>query len=79
MIPYMIPVEGSSHVGAIGYNIDDSHLFVEYRHKENTVIYCYQNVTATDFLGLLEAESKGKWIHACIKSHPELFPFALVL
>lgn len=59
----MIPVE-SSNLNSVGYDPDRAVLVIEFHHGG---VYEYYDVPESEYTGLLEAESKGKYFHAHIK------------
>lgn len=74
------PVE-SSQIAAVGYDGATNVLVVEFRSKEPTepnTLYAYQNVSRELYADLKTAPSVGKFFHAEIKKHPDLFPFMKV-
>lgn len=58
----MIPVE-SSMVDSVGYDEETRCLQVVFNTSK---VYCYEDVPPEIFQGLLEAESKGRYIRAYI-------------
>lgn len=58
----MIPVE-SSMIDSAGYDEETRRLQVIFNTGK---VYCYEDVPPEVFQGLLEAESKGSYMHACI-------------
>lgn len=58
----MIPVE-SSMVDSVGYDEETRCLQVVFNTSR---VYCYEDVPPEIFQGLLEAESKGRYIRAYI-------------
>jgi len=59
-----IPVS-SSNIYAIGYDADSQALEVEFT---NGAVYSYSGVPSGEFEGFMSADSKGKYLHANIKS-----------
>lgn len=55
----------SSNISAIGYDIDNQILEVEFT---NGAIYSYSGVPSDEYEGFMSADSKGKYLHANIKS-----------
>ncbi|KQP40997.1 KTSC domain-containing protein [Pseudorhodoferax sp. Leaf274] len=55
----------SSNVFAIGYDSDDAVLEVEFK---NGSVYSYSGVPLADYEGLMNADSKGTYLHANIKT-----------
>ena len=55
----------SSNVDQIGYDKDISELHVKFKNSE--IIYVYLDIPEYIFQGLLDAPSKGSYIHREIK------------
>lgn len=55
----------SSNISAIGYDVDSQMLEVEFN---NGSVYQYTGVPESEYEGLMGADSKGKYLHANIKS-----------
>lgn len=55
----LIPCE-SSNIEAFGYGPKSKSLWVLFK---NNVIYKYKDISYDSFIGLLNAESKGKWVN----------------
>ena len=66
----MIPVI-SSNVVSIGYKDKNKELFVTFKNGS----YVYTEVPKTEFEGLLNAPSKGKYIHQHIKGY---YPYSRI-
>ena len=62
MLPKMISVQ-STMIRELGYNATTSELIVAYK-KGN--VYIYKDVDERDYWGLLNAESKGEYMHVHI-------------
>jgi hypothetical protein len=73
-MPVMHPVD-SSNLEAVGYDEEESLLYVAFAPKRNTsrTLYRYFNVDSSVFSGLLSAESKGKYFHQNIRN--EGYPY----
>ncbi len=56
----------SSNISAIGYDADSEILEVEFT---NGAVYAYSGVPSGEYQGFMNADSKGKYLHANIKSH----------
>lgn len=72
-----LPVK-SSQVVSIGYSPGTLELDVEFKSydpKKGPSIYRYRNVSATDYAGIIGAESIGKAINATLKKNPTKHPF----
>lgn len=54
----------SSHVRAIGYDEETQTLEVEFN---NGAVYQYSDVPKEEHEGLMNADSKGKYMHANVK------------
>ncbi len=54
----------SSNISAIGYDSDSEMLEVEFT---NGAVYSYSGVTLGEYDGFMNADSKGKYLHANIK------------
>lgn len=54
----------SSNISAIGYDLDSEMLEVEFT---NGVVYSYSGVPLGEYEGFMNADSKGKYLHANIK------------
>jgi hypothetical protein len=59
-----IPVT-SSNIRAIGYDSDSEILELEFNDGS---VYQYSGVPATEYEGMMNADSKGKYLHANIKN-----------
>lgn len=55
----------SSNISAIGYDTDSQTLQVEFT---NGVVYQYSNFPVGEYEGFMNADSKGKYLHANIKN-----------
>jgi len=55
----------SSNISAIGYDADSQTLEVEFT---NGAVYSYTGVPSGEHDGLMGADSKGKYLHANIKT-----------
>ena len=55
----------SSNISAIGYDLDSKVLEVEFT---NGAVYSYSGVPPDEYEGFMNADSKGKYLHANIKS-----------
>ena len=66
----MIPVV-SSNVVSIGYKDKNKELFVTFKNGS----YVYTEVPKAEFEGLLNAPSKGKYIHQHIKGY---YPYSRI-
>lgn len=60
----------SSNISAIGYDSDSEMLEVEFT---NGAVYSYSGVPLGEYEGLMNADSKGKYLHANIKGR---YPYA---
>jgi len=56
----------SSHISAIGYDAENLVLEVEFN---NGAVYSYSGVPSDEYHGFMNADSKGKYLHANIKNH----------
>lgn len=54
----------SSNISAIGYDSDSEMLEVEFT---NGAVYSYSGVPLGEYDGFMNADSKGKYLHANIK------------
>jgi KTSC domain len=54
----------SSNISAIGYDADSQTLEVEFT---NGSVYQYSSVPSDEYEGFMNADSKGKYLHANIK------------
>jgi hypothetical protein len=54
----------SSNISAIGYDPDGQVLEVEFT---NGAVYSYSGVPPGEYEGLMNADSKGRYLHASIK------------
>ena len=54
----------SSHIDSIGYDPDKQIMEVEFKDKS---VYQYFEVPEHLYLGIMQAESKGKYLHQRIK------------
>lgn len=59
----MIPVS-SSNLASVGYDSETRTMRVEFR---NDAVYDYHNVPQEEFEGLINASSKGSYLHQNIK------------
>lgn len=59
----------SSNISAIGYDADSQTLEVEFT---NGSVYEYSGVPPNEYEGFMDADSKGKYLHANIKDR---YPF----
>ena len=59
----------SSNISAIGYDADNQVLEVEFT---NGAVYSYSGVPTGECEGFMNADSKGKYLHANIKNR---YPF----
>lgn len=55
----------SSNISAIGYDTDSQVLEVEFT---NGAVYSYSGVPSDEYEGFMNADSKGKYLHANIKN-----------
>lgn len=55
----------SSNISAIGYDADNQVLEVEFT---NGAVYSYSDVPSGEYDGFMNADSKGKYLHANIKN-----------
>lgn len=55
----------SSNISAIGYDADNQVLEVEFT---NGAVYSYSGVPSGEYEGFMNADSKGKYLHANIKN-----------
>jgi hypothetical protein len=55
----------SSNISAIGYDPDSEVLEVEFT---NGAVYSYSGVPSGEYEGFINADSKGKYLHANIKN-----------
>ena len=55
----------SSNISSIGYDPDSSMLEVEFN---NGAVYSYSGVPPGEYEGFMNADSKGKYLHANIKN-----------
>lgn len=55
----------SSNISAIGYDVDSGTLEVEFT---NGAVYSYSGVPPGEYEGFMSADSKGKYLHANIKT-----------
>lgn len=55
----------SSNVSSIGYDADSQTLEVEFN---NGAVYQYSGVPEYEYDGIMNADSKGKYLHSNIKS-----------
>jgi len=60
----------SSNISAIGYDADAQVLEVEFT---NGSVYSYSDVPSGEYEGFINADSKGKYLHANIKDR---YPFS---
>ena len=60
----------SSNISAIGYDADNNVLEVEFT---NGAVYSYSGVPPGEYETFMNADSKGKYLHANIKNR---YPFA---
>ena len=56
----------SSNISAIGYDSDSEMLEVEFT---NGAVYSYSGVPLGEYDSFMNADSKGKYLHANIKGH----------
>ena len=59
----------SSDIASIGYDEDDQILEVEFNSGS---VYQYSGVPSSEYNGIMNADSKGKYLHANIKNR---YPF----
>jgi hypothetical protein len=59
----------SSNIAAIGYDEDNQILEVEFN---DGAVYQYSGVPSSEYDGIMNADSKGKYLHANIKNR---YPF----
>lgn len=59
----------SSNISAIGYDPDNEVLEVEFT---NGAVYSYSGVPLGEYEGIMNADSKGKYLHANIKG---IYPY----
>ena len=55
----------SSNISAIGYDTGNQVLEVEFT---NGAVYAYSGVPSDEYEGFMNADSKGKYLHANIKN-----------
>ncbi len=55
----------SSNISAIGYDADSQVLEIEFT---NGAVYSYSGVPPVEYEGFMNADSKGKYLHANIKN-----------
>lgn len=55
----------SSNISAIGYDADSQTLEVKFT---NGAVYSYSSVPPGEYEGFINADSKGKYLHANIKN-----------
>lgn len=55
----------SSNISAIGYDADSQVLEIEFT---NGAVYSYSGVPPNEYEGFINADSKGKYLHANIKN-----------
>lgn len=55
----------SSNISAIGYDAENQVLEVEFN---NGSVYSYSGVPSDEYHGFMDADSKGKYLHANIKN-----------
>jgi hypothetical protein len=55
----------SSNISAIGYDADNQALEVEF---SNGAVYSYSGVPSGEHEGFMNADSKGRYLHANIKN-----------
>lgn len=74
--PYVEMYEvDSSNVNSIGYDAANQILYVEYSEGD---IYQYLNVPQDYWNALINADSKGSWIHWFLKINSDQFPYSKV-
>lgn len=56
----------SSHILSVGYSHDDRKLYVKLQGAEGTKTYCYHTVPEEVFVGLLSADSPGRYANVHI-------------
>lgn len=59
----------SSNIASIGYDEDNQILEIEFNDGS---VYQYSGVPSSDYDGIMNADSKGKYLHANIKNR---YPF----
>lgn len=64
----------SSNVKAVGYDADNSILYVQFLSKGNPV-YSYDNVPLSMWQALQAADSKGSWVHWFMVINEGEFPY----
>jgi hypothetical protein len=60
----------SSNVSSIGYDADSQTLEVEFN---NGAVYQYSGIPEYEYVGIMNADSKGKYLHSNIKNR---YPFS---
>jgi hypothetical protein len=55
----------SSNISAIGYDADNQILEIEFT---NGAVYSYSGVPPGEYEGIMNADSKGKYLHSNIKN-----------
>lgn len=73
-ITQWIPVE-SSNLNALRYSPKTQTLFIRFGQPKAVSCYKYENVPENLFLGLLNAESKGKFFWQWIRPFHKEFPY----
>lgn len=63
---YLVPVQDSSQIMAIGYEPETSKLRIQFKSKKNP-IYEYDDVPIDIHKKLVAANSKGRFFHEKIK------------
>lgn len=63
MFPALTPV-ASTNLAAVGYDPPSAELFVQFN---NGTVYCYFNVPASVYSGLLAASSHGSFFHHFVR------------
>lgn len=84
LTPYVMPTSGvimydvsSSNVDCVGYDEDTETLYVRY-NSNGMPVYAYENVPISYWNALIDADSKGSWLHWFIKINDGEFPYKKV-
>ncbi len=73
-----VTVSDSSQVASYGYDEALSLLEIEFKGKRGNSVYQYKNVTASMWVDLLRAPSKGHWVGDHLKKNPQDYPYSRV-
>jgi hypothetical protein len=68
---WMNPVEGSSHIAALGFDYQKEILAVLFVNDD---LYHYSNVPVGLYDEFLNAKSKGVFFFKCLRRHRDLYP-----